>query len=209
MNVTEILMREHQFILRTLDFLEEKIKAGPSCESARDLRKGLQFVREYADAIHHGKEEDCLFPALQRAGMPQQGPVDVMLDEHQDGRAYVRKASGHLQEYLENGAGWDMAVDATESYVQLLRSHIGKEDKVLFQLAERLLTDAQKELLVQQYASADDSVGATTIAEWEAWVDQAQPATQEPSVGPSGPGCLAFMDPDADLFDVFQKAKNE
>jgi hemerythrin-like domain-containing protein len=33
----------------------------------------LVFLKEFADRCHHGKEEDFLFPALEKAGIKKEG----------------------------------------------------------------------------------------------------------------------------------------
>ena len=50
----------------------------------------MEFIATFADHNHHGKEEDILFPAMEKAGFPRDGgPVGVMLMEHTQGREYV------------------------------------------------------------------------------------------------------------------------
>ncbi|HEY6103772.1 MAG TPA: hemerythrin domain-containing protein [bacterium] len=83
------------------------------------------------------KEERCLFPALAKAGVPEAGgPVAVMLEEHDRGRALLR--------VMESGAAADRARAARE-YVGLLREHIDKENGVLFPLADAVLDDPARE----------------------------------------------------------------
>ena len=60
------------------------------------------FFRLFADACHHGKEEDLLFTELEAQGMPRDaGPIAVMLDEHAQGRALVRTMAAALEQALE------------------------------------------------------------------------------------------------------------
>ncbi len=206
MNITEVLMREHRYILRVLDYLDSQGRQQPSAETAQRLLEALRFVRDYADAIHHGKEEDCLFPVLQAAGMPRQGPVNVMLHEHKEGRAYIRQARESLEQWLASERGWEAAQENIQSYTKMLRSHIGKEDSVLFALAERMLSREQKETLQAQYQKADAAVTAAAIAQWEAWVEAVQPAAV-PTAGAQGPGCLQFIAADDDLLEIFQRTQ--
>ena len=51
----------------------------------------------FADKCHHGKEEDVLFPELEKAGIARQGgPIGVMLHEHVSGREFIRRMSEAL-----------------------------------------------------------------------------------------------------------------
>ena len=70
-------MSEHRLIERTLDALaasptRSACKAGDDKE---ELQRFVTFIRGFADAHHHGKEEDILFAAMVEAGFPRQaGP---------------------------------------------------------------------------------------------------------------------------------------
>jgi hemerythrin-like domain-containing protein len=142
MFATQQLRNEHEGILTMLDVLEHlagELEAGRSVETG-DLARIIDFLRTFADACHHGKEEDQLFPALGRVGLPaESGPVGVMLMEHTQGRAYIRGMADALDR-LQKGeaAGHDFAYNAV-GYVLLLRAHIDKENNILFVMAERLL----------------------------------------------------------------------
>lgn len=138
MKPTETLKHEHQVILLVLTAAETEARRRTNL----DLGKAAQmadFFRNFADKCHHAKEEGYLFPALVQRGMPQdEGPIAVMLSEHNQGRAHVRAIFAEL----EKGTPDRMAVAADlEAFVDLLRAHIGKEDNVLFPMADELLTE--------------------------------------------------------------------
>ncbi len=140
---TRILRAQHQNILRLADALERVLDAGASAGSLdhEAVEDCVLFIRLYADALHHGKEEDLLFPELEAAGMPRDGgPIAVMLYEHAQGRAYCRAMADALPAAR---SGDEQArrrlVDAGRSYIDLIRQHIAKEDHILFQVADRLI----------------------------------------------------------------------
>ena len=93
------LRREHRVIervLRVLRSLVGKFEAGGAFP-ADDFRDCVKFFRLFADACHHGKEEDLLFPAMEAQGMPHDtGPIAVMLYEHRVGRECVKKMATEL-----------------------------------------------------------------------------------------------------------------
>jgi hemerythrin-like domain-containing protein len=71
MRPTEILSSEHRVIEQVLDCLEAMVKglrAGKPLEEER-AATALYFLRQFADACHHGKEEERLFPMLVARGM--------------------------------------------------------------------------------------------------------------------------------------------
>ncbi len=133
---TQELRAEHRVIERVLHVLNALI-ARPEFQ-AEALGECITFFRLFADACHHGKEEDMLFPALERHGLPREtGPIAVMLREHAAGRALVAAMGQHLSA-AETG---DAAAQArfreiAREYISLLAQHIWKEDNVLFRMGE-------------------------------------------------------------------------
>ncbi|MFZ2628825.1 MAG: hemerythrin domain-containing protein, partial [Rugosibacter sp.] len=54
------------------------------------VRKIVHFMREFADKCHHGKEEQLLFPAMEKKGVPETGcPLGGLMGEHKKGRSLV------------------------------------------------------------------------------------------------------------------------
>ncbi len=152
MKPTEILMSEHRVIEQVLSCLEAIVRQARSTGrlDGPPARDAIAFFRHFADHCHHGKEEAHLFPTLEAKGFPRHGgPTGVMLYEHEQGRARLHG----MDESLEGASAGDPAalerfLTNAEGYVSLLREHIYKEDHILFQLADRTLTEAeQRELL--------------------------------------------------------------
>ena len=73
MNATDQLRAEHEGILTMLQILErisEQMNSGKQADTAH-LGKIVEFLQVFADKCHHGKEEDILFPALEKVGIPR------------------------------------------------------------------------------------------------------------------------------------------
>jgi len=144
----QVLMDEHRVIEKVLDALE----------TAADLEvpsefydRALEFCSAFADACHHAKEEDRLFPLLEEHGIPrEQGPVGVMCDEHVQGRAYIQK----MREAATAG-DYDRVRRVSLMYVGLLRDHIQKEDNVLFAMARDVLGREDLERLGAEFTAAE------------------------------------------------------
>ena len=138
----ETLMAEHRFIEKLLGALAGYARRlGDGDAPREDLAKFVSILRDFADACHHGKEEDILFTAMVAAGIPSEGgPIAVMLREHVMGRAEI-KAMADVAE----GSGpfgdkeKESVTRAAGAYVDLLRAHIIKEDQILYPMAERVL----------------------------------------------------------------------
>ncbi|HOY31228.1 MAG TPA: hemerythrin domain-containing protein [Bacteroidales bacterium] len=151
MKATQQLKNDHESITIMLSVMEqiyETIKRGESPDCGQ-LDSIIEYIRVFADLCHHGKEEDVLFPALVAHGMSMEsGPVAVMLNEHQQGRYFVRLMADALDDYKKgnNHAVSVIGINAL-NYTILLRSHIEKENNVLFMMADKLLTEKEQEIM--------------------------------------------------------------
>jgi hemerythrin-like domain-containing protein len=143
MEATRILMEEHRVIERMLASLG---LAADRLERAEAIRPGFfvdaaDFIKGFADGCHHRKEEGVLFPAMEAAGVANQGgPIGVMLAEHEEGR----RLTGAMRAAAEQARAGDPTatpeiVRNARGYTALLQQHIRKEDAVLFPLADRVV----------------------------------------------------------------------
>lgn len=99
MEATRELIAEHDAVLVALQLLEKiaTALAAKSDPAPGHLEQLLDFFKGFVDRCHHGKEEEVLFPALERCGVPRQGgPIGVMLMEHEAGRGYVKAMADRL-----------------------------------------------------------------------------------------------------------------
>src|SRR5215831_17890661 len=107
MKATEVLMQEHRAIERMLNVLEfatNNLAAGAPVP-CHVFAQALNFISVFADKCHHGKEEDTLFPVLATHDVPTAGgPIGAMLDDHTQGRAYVRAMRESLSNYADAAA---------------------------------------------------------------------------------------------------------
>jgi hemerythrin-like domain-containing protein len=148
----------------------------------------LEILRTFADRCHHGKEEDLLFPMLVARGMSTHiGPIAVMLDDHRAGREHIRRM----------GAACDVAdaalfVPAALDYVGLLRDHIAKEDSVLFPLAESMLDEVARGVLLDSFRSFEHhDLGTGTHERMLAKADELAQHYGVPLAAARGPAHLA------------------
>ncbi len=152
---TDLLVREHRVIEQVLNCLEKILE---QCTSenrldAQSARQAIEFFRGYADRWHHGKEEAQLFPVMQANGFSGGcSPVMVMLREHALGRLYLQG----MEAAIEPAGGGDREamkwfIQHGQSYLNLLREHIRKEDMCLFPAANHRLTEKDQEGLMAAF----------------------------------------------------------
>lgn len=175
MSATTALRLEHNRILAMIACLRAACAAVEKGDSfdAETFQAGLDFIRNYADAWHHAKEEEHLFPALEAAGMPRDGgPVAVMLREHVMGRSYAARMAENMEE-ASNGdtEAQTTVINYTLAYANLLTGHIQKENGILFNMADQLLFPEDHAQLEQAYQTAiPQGATAETGARYEKMV---------------------------------------
>ena len=158
-NVTQVMTDEHQLILRMIELVE--INTGlmeqGQFRNWQFFLDAVDFIRNYADRFHHAKEEDVLFIALIKNGMPEkQSPIEAMHMEHDQGRAFVRAVEVAAEKALGGETGQiPVIAENAKGYAELLRGHIEKEDNILYPLAERVLPEEVRAGMQQAYADAE------------------------------------------------------
>ena len=168
MDPIQILMNEHRVIEQVLTALEEVVgNLAKHGETDREqLGRFVMFLREFADAVHHSKEEDILFVQMTKHGFAQDnGPLAVMLNDHETSRGYVkilREAAERVaQPWTSEEA--EQVVRAAKSYSELLRVHIFREDNFLYKMAQRHIPSDEMYVMGKQFAamiSESESNGA-------------------------------------------------
>jgi len=162
-SISQGLVRDHEVILKALDGLERMVReseAAGKITSAETLQSILEFSRIFIDRCHHGKEEKCLFPCLERGGIPREGgPIGVMLMEHEMGRGLVKRISTSLDKHMKGEASLRDVLDPCRDYIELLRQHIYKENNILFPMGEQVVSREDKEDTLKCYEEKEEEIG--------------------------------------------------
>ncbi|MDS0524368.1 hemerythrin domain-containing protein [Clostridium sp. SHJSY1] len=145
MNALELMIDEHKYIKRMLLVVRKvcyKIVEGEDV-NYEDFYSIIDFIRNFADKHHHGKEEQLLFNRMvDEIGLTAEKLVKHgMLVEHDLGRLYISELCTAL-ESLKTGndeAKIDI-IGSAISYTNLLTRHIDKEDGVVYKFAEKQLS---------------------------------------------------------------------
>lgn len=135
-----ILVSEHKIILKNLDDLQRIIDILVMERGYDDIEHEVRRLVEIADLLlntesHHQREEQVLFPRLEKHGIT--GPPRIMKIEHEELRARKRKIaqivksprSMTLADFIEG------VQEAGGYLTSNLRAHIFKEDNILYPTA--------------------------------------------------------------------------
>ncbi len=150
MATLDSLTQDHQLISKVLDALDvftQRID-GQKHLDREALTKFADFFVSFADIHHASKEEQVLFPMLERHGTRwDHGPLAEARREHRQERYFMRTmAQLAAQEADAGGGDLRFVVSELKEFVESMRAHLRKEDDEVFPLVESLDEQARSDL---------------------------------------------------------------
>lgn len=155
MKVTGPLKDEHQEILLMIDVLEKMARtlASGGRVNPNHLEQISGFIKIFIDRCHHKKEESILFPIMETVEIPNgQLLINALLKEHFELHTLAGGLNDGVRKYeAGDDKGIIKIVDSTKKYVTGLRSHIDKEDNVVYPLADQYIPQDKQEESLKQF----------------------------------------------------------
>lgn len=177
---THQLRHEHRVIERVLRALEGLCWRLENDESTpvEALSQTLDFLRHYADRLHHAKEEQHLFPLLEQSGIEDEnGALGFLRREHATERELMSELELALDEYQAGDRHASARfVTAARQFSEHLLHHIQQEDALLFRLAEALLDEPDKDELTWSLTHAHGPVGTHEAKHYEQLAEELEKA---------------------------------
>lgn len=170
MNAIELMVYEHKNIKRMLKVIRKyclRILKDEKVDYS-DFYRIIDFVRNYADKHHHGKEEKLLFNKMvDEIGSTAEKLVKHgMLVEHDLGRLYIMNLEEAVKKVQEGNEESKLDIIANAiGYVDLLNRHIKKEDDVVYKFAERSLNKETLVKLQEECAAFEKEADENKISE--------------------------------------------
>jgi hemerythrin-like domain-containing protein len=162
MQPTEVLIKEHEIISLMLEVSEKEaqhILDGKKFDPGK-IEKLIDFFRNFADSCHHVKEEKYLFVKLIEKGMSAySGPISIMNFEH----LTCRKLVNDITEIMPSAkSGYKASIrkiaEILQAYVTLIKSHIYRENNILFPMADNLLNEEDQKFVSAQFDEVEKIV---------------------------------------------------
>lgn len=180
----DTFQRENQALLQVVTSLRKVTGAiraagdpmGPWPALKAPLSKMLERLREAE--LHYLRKENQLFPYLERHGV--EGPSKVMWALHDDIRAALKNARGHVES--DNA---EQAALSAEWLAQTMEDMVTKEEKILFPMSMEMLTDEEWIAI----RAGEGEIGYAFIADvapWPAGGHGEGPASREAGAAASG-----------------------
>ena len=174
------LKHEHRVIERALHALDGicmRIQWGERVPLAA-LSQAVDFISNFADCYHHGKEEAHLFPALKRQGIAHEGgPLGVIERQHEIERALTDAMVSALDGYrdLDHEAARQFS-EAARKYTDHMIGHMEREDSILFRIADELLDDDEKQQIAEAFTCVQVAFGVEALENYERLATQLEEA---------------------------------
>jgi len=152
--------RRVEMFLGTLEAVAQKIDSSPTAETGRALESALRYF-EQAAPKHTADEEESLFPRLRQVQHPEVQTAFSRLKQLEEEHRWAAPLHATVArlgvEYLAAGSlsSPDVAAfrRAVASLASMYEEHIRFEDQVVFPLAVRMLSDADKSAIAGEMAS--------------------------------------------------------
>ena len=142
------LFDEHPIIMCVVDALSVFVDTleAHGDENRNELMRMMTFFREYADLIHHEKEESLLLPALVNAGM--RWDVGVIADVRKD-HELERSMLQTLRYASLQSSAWSVVdrqrvIDVGRRFIEYMRQHVTIENESLRPLIIEKLDGASR-----------------------------------------------------------------
>ncbi|UYO61236.1 hemerythrin domain-containing protein [Acetobacterium wieringae] len=167
MNSITLMVDEHTHIIRMLAVVRKastQVMQGQPI-NYDDFDKMIDFIANYADVHHHGKEEAFLFKAMvDHLGKMGSNLISHgMLVEHDWGRLFIAELKAALIRVQagDDDSRLDVIANAV-GYANHLTRHIVKEDTVVYPFAEKQLAPeilAQVNVQTAEFETAANQQG--------------------------------------------------
>jgi hemerythrin-like domain-containing protein len=159
LNPVEELRAEHGAIMKVFSILQGisgKMK-GNDLQVLDAFGRVLEFLKVFVDQCHHAKEEEILFPAMKEAQTRSRDLIQELISEHEQGRNMIRAMEAALSEISRKEKETLSVLAGTiEEYLPLFRTHIRKENALLFPEARELLPENLQTLIALEFRKIED-----------------------------------------------------
>jgi hemerythrin-like domain-containing protein len=168
---SQILVDEHVQILKVISALNHEchVLSDKKPIDKKFFSDSIDFVRNFADKFHHAKEEKIFFVEFcNNAHKAHCNPVEQMLAEHEMGRGYIKGLENALKK--ENIRE---IMDNALMYANLLKSHIDKEDNILYPMADEIFDEETQNKITEKFAEVEKEFGEKFINKYISFAEEA------------------------------------
>jgi DUF438 domain-containing protein len=148
------LINDHAVIEKALILLEKQAARGDdmNLQIARAL---IDVIWKFGETCHNQREEQIYFPFLLRKGLPPQGPIGVMLQEHESEREFIAQIKIMFDQFEKEEKLSGRFKQVVSEYAELTKNHIWKENDILYPMGRKLISDTEGEKLMSEFLNLE------------------------------------------------------
>jgi hemerythrin-like domain-containing protein len=160
MQPIEHLVEEHLIIAKAVSVTQEfraEIQSGAHIRPKRYWLL-IDFWSTFADIVHHGKEEQVLFPAIEQHGGTSEfgDTIEQLVEEHMQLLGYISDLRRSAKPaFTGDKAARDRVIKCLDEYVKLTAPHIQLEDTELFPAAATVFSEKEMARLAKEFKAMD------------------------------------------------------
>jgi hemerythrin-like domain-containing protein len=162
MNVIGLLGEEHRVIKSTLAVFETEIKKIKKQQRVDpiSINMSIDFIRTYADLVHHGKEENILFRELGKKNLSAEHSkvMNELLAEHKYARSIVGKWTVATERYFEGEDTSQEIIGCLQELTIFYPQHIMKENKHFFGQVLEYFTQEELNKMMREFEEFDNKI---------------------------------------------------
>jgi hemerythrin-like domain-containing protein len=149
------LMIEHRIIERMIGIIKNELEVIERTNQINPvfIDTAVDFIRTYADKVHHGKEEDILFRELEKKSLsPEHKTIlNELNEEHKVSRAAVKAVVEAKLKYLAGDVSQIPTIKEKLAFlVGFYPVHIEKEDKRFFGPVMNYFNPAEQQAMLEE-----------------------------------------------------------
>jgi hemerythrin-like domain-containing protein len=166
----DILLDEHKLVNRVFAIIEkvrDKLKDEEEIP-APVFWKLVEFIRGYADVIHHSKEEDILFEILPKHDTDLPKDVDrniaVLIEEHIEALDIANDMHKHIRAYHRGASeGREKILKSVNDYLKIMQPHFEVEEEEVFPALVKVLSQKEKDKMKADFERFDNILGGKEV----------------------------------------------
>ena len=160
---TDILREEHESIKKVVASMAVLLMR---LETGRQVRpETLQATVEFmkmAGGLHERKEEEFLFPLLERKGISTSvAPISLLIRNHRQARDLASRLGSAAD---VTAAGWppmnDPIIESLQGLTDIYPNHLWQEDMLIYRIADRSLEPEDDQALLDSFRGLEATAGA-------------------------------------------------
>ena len=178
-----VIWQEHANINRVLDCLRATVSDSERAPDPDVLAAILRYMEEFADTMHHPKEEHYLLPALVKRRPDLALLVEQVQQEHDWLTRMLTDVRRQVDAFRTDPDALNALREAAEAYIELQLTHMAREDRGLLPIALEELTDDDWHAIDEVFQRNDDPLfGARRQKEFDTLFEIILSVSQGPIV---------------------------